>query len=819
MDFIERNKANQKMTSLRQRLLLFSKSIKRVGLAILVVGLFLAAGKQGLAQEGSWSNPVMISTNTDRSWFSDVVVDAWGQPHVVWNSGRPTEQERMDLLMYSSLTEQGWLEPKDIAVTAYGGYTIRPAIDVDSAGTLHVTFRGGITVYYTNSPLSQAWNASSWKPRKRISGAGGGSAYYSDVAVDDQDGIHVVWNESVSSGVDEKWVWVGTMKGVAVYDSRLWRSQLQAELNSREIYAIIEDDAGGQWFGTDEGVYQFDGYAWQKPGLTDLKVTCAAQDIDGRMWFGTERGVSRYDEEEEGENKWRIYTVGDGLPANTVRAIATDIRGRVWVGTEQGLASYDGQNWTNYSPQGGMFAAEVLAIATSAQGDVWVGTRNGASQYNERHWTAYTVGNGLLSNVVTSIAVAPGNVIWFGTDRGVSRFDGQEWISYTPGEGLVDGAVTALMVDSEGSVWVGTERGVSRYDGQGWEAFELPQEAAGQKITAVAEDQRVNVVCPLCADIFYSHSTDGGKSWSPPINLSNSFTGSVKPQLHLGGGGNVYVTWEEGEDWYAHQGYPTDSRFAHSPDGGNTWTDSTVFSFAQDTPQQITLGVGRPGELVVVWRLPEENRFYYQFSVDNGASWSQPKHIPGVVAKPWEHFSLDAYDAATDSAGHVHLLVLGRLFPGEKDLALIHLEWDGSEWSLPTRIYASSDPPEWPSIDVGVGNKVYATWFTRDQEHISESEKGRYKVWVSFYQADAPSQPFSPLQVQTPTLASTDLEQVSSTPEPTPTLTIEVDTSGLPPGLDTESDEVRRLCIVLSPVALVLLVIVFLRFISPRLRG
>jgi hypothetical protein len=799
----------RKPNSFWQRASSLGRAIREVGLVITAVGLLLVTDNPALAQGGEWSEPVMISTNTASSWFSDVAVDPWGQPHIVWNSGRPTDREQIDLLMYSTLDSKGWLEPNDIAVTAYGGYTVRPAIAVDSAGTLHVTFRGETAIYITNAPASEAWDANAWTTRRRISGASAGGAYYSDIAVDDQDGIHIVWGETISAGLNERWLWFGAEKGASVYDGRSWNPQ--AGLSDRTVYTIIEDNAGVQWFGTDNGVYRFDGHTWQKPGLAGQEVKCIAQDTDGRLWFGTGRGVFRYNEEEQSASKWEMFTIADGLPDNNVHTVATESQGQVWVGTEKGLASYDGQSWTSHVLNMESITAKIFAVAVNTQGDVWIGTTQGVSQYDGRNWTTYTTENGLLSNLVTAIAIGRQGTLWFGTDKGVTQFDGQEWTSYTADTGLIEGAVTVLIVDSEGVVWTGTEQGVSRYSGQVWETFQLPQEIAGQKIIAIAEDRRVNAMCPLCEDIFYRHSTNGGQGWSVPINLSHSFAGSGKPQLHLGSEGDVYVTWEEGEGFLPGGGYPVGSMYVHSPDGGNTWSEPTLFSFAQGAPQQITLGADQKGNLVVVWRLPEEDVFYYQSSRDNGASWSQPETIPGVIAKPWESFSLDAYHTATDSAGHVHLLVLGYLHPLEEELALIHLVWNGSEWSVPIRIYASSDPPEWPRVDVGLGNKVYATWFTRDQEHIWNSERGRYKVWSSSYQAEAPPQ--TPVSISSPVLTQPPVasEQATATPVTTPTPAIVTNTSGLPPGLYTEGDEIGRLLLALSPIAVVVLAVVALR--------
>ncbi len=184
-----------------------------------------------------------------------------------------------------------------------------------------------------------------------------------------------------------------------------------------------------------------------------------------------------------------------------------------------------------------------------------------------------------------------------------------------------------------------------------------------------------NPDCPNCSDIFYRRSTDGGKTWSLPENISNFNFGSVKPQIKIDHRDGIHVVWEEGEDWYIHEGYPVASAYVHSLDGGHTWAEPTFFSSVWGPPQQITLGLGEENELVVVWRVPADNTLFYQRSVDNGVSWSPPVPIPGVVAKDWEAWSLDSCDAATDSGGNVHLVVPGKLSPSEERLSVLHLVW------------------------------------------------------------------------------------------------------------------------------------------------
>lgn len=767
----------------------------------------------------------MISTNTFNSWWPDVAVDAWGQPHVVWSSGRPGEEEQMDLLMYSTALDQEWTEPNDIAVTAYGGYTIRPAITTDRSGSLHVTFRGETTIYYTSASVTDGWNAASWTARRRISGAGNGTAYYSDIAVDEGGTIHVVWNEGITPEADETWLWLGTSQGALLYDDRGRRAEIPlTELQEREVRAVIEDEIGVQWFGTDAGLYRFDGSAWERftvlDGLIAQGVNCLAEDADGDLWIGTDFGVSHYLEEER-DNKWTAYTVGAGLPGSTVLAMALDSLGVMWFGTAQGLASYDGQNWVNYTTQAEPLATEILALAVDTGGNLWVGTRQGVSQYDGQQWTSYTTEYGLPGNVVTAIAVDRQGAVWFATDNGLSRFDGQAWTSYGADEALLEGAITALYVDSKDVVWVGHEGGLSFYDGQTWTAFALPPELAEQQVRAIAGDRQMNAMCPSCADIFYRRSTDGGRSWTAPVNLSGSLAGSAKPQVRVDSEGSVYVAWEEGEDWYLYAGYPSASMYIHSPDGGYNWAEPTVFTSTLGAPQQVTLGVGRAGNVIVVWRLPEQESFYYyQSSTDRGATWSAPEVLPGLVAKPWLPFSLDAYDAATDSAGNVHMLLLGTYSFLEQDLGVMHLVWDGSAWSSPSRVFASSDPPEWPRIDIGQGNQAYATWFTRDERHIEDPERGRYKVWVSSFQAGAPPEapPARPGLPSTSTPSSGD-EGQAVRPTTTPYPQISADSSMPPAGLDTESDELGRLAVALLPVLAIVILIIGIRLGWPRRRG
>ena len=780
-----------------------------VGSHILVIGLLLVGGR-AVAQEPGWSEPMMLSTNTVSSWFSDIAVDPWGGAHVVWNSGLE-DGEAIDLLMYSGLLEgaEEWSTANDVIVTGKGGYTIRPAIATGLDGRLYATYRSETTVYMSHAPVGQASNAVYWSAPQRISGVGAGSAYYSDVVVDSQGRIHVVWNETVISEPEGVWLWIGTSGGVALYDGEDWRVGAgRAGGLVRRVRFAAEDRSGVQWFGTADGAYSYDGVTWRhftvEDGLIDPVVNGVVQDIDGAIWFGTAGGVTVYD---EAEASWQSFSVEEGLPGADVRALAVDQQGYVWAGTEAGLGRYNGREWVDVSLEGGP-AAPVSAIVRGREGVLWAATDLGVARYDGREWALYTLDQGLPTDKATSVVVDQKGEVWAGTEAGVARFDGEWWTPLSP-EGVELGEVSALRAADPG-LWLVSDAGVFSTDGETWEKLELPAAWAQRDVTALAMDRTINAMCPGCPDIFYRYSDNGGETWSAPINLSKSFAGSVKPQVQVSADGRVIVSWEEGEDWYLQSGYPVASMLAVSTDRGETWSEGLSLGTDAGVTQQPVVGIGGQGDLVALWRVPEENVFQYQTSVDNGETWSAPQALPGVVAKEWMRFSLDRYDVATDSAGRIHFLVLGRLNALQADLGVIHLIWDGEGWQAPEQIFASSDPPEWPRIEVGAGNRICATWFTRDERHIFDSERGRYQVWASCTEAATPAERATPPPTPTPEQPVGPI-QTETPPTPSPTPAAIPPDSGIPAGLRGEADELARVAIALSPTALVLLVVAVAR--------
>lgn len=326
--------------------------------------------------------------------------------------------------------------------------------------------------------------------------------------------------------------------------------------------------------------------------------------------------------------------------------------------------------------------------------------------------------------------------------------------------------------------------------------------------------------CRICFNVFHRSSGDGGNTWTPPVNISATRAGSAKPQIIVDRNDNLHVVWESGPTGGTLGGVrePTNVMYSASYDGGKTWTTPLEFTSSALDAQAKNPAIAEDGDgqLLVVWRGVPEEVVYSQISRDSGKSWSAPQPIPQVFTSASVYGGgLDTYSLASDSAGNVHLVLVGVADPAQPVLSVLHVVWNGQAWSGPTPIvtYANGDVPEWPRIAVGLGNQLHVVWFTRDRENVfrSESPTADYRVWYSSAVADAPA--VAPIVYPTPIprVQPTKVfvaQSVLPTREPVASQPSQVSKDAL----RTEMDEVGQLLLSLLPaVGLILIAWLLLR--------
>lgn len=102
------------------------------------------------------------------------------------------------------------------------------------------------------------------------------------------------------------------------------------------------------------------------------------------LWLGTNGGgLNRFD---IATGKVKRYTVGDGLPDNTVGSILADKHGLLWLGTNEGISRFDPdkETFTNYTEEHGLQGPEFsqTAAVLSKSGLMYFGGNNGFNVFN-----------------------------------------------------------------------------------------------------------------------------------------------------------------------------------------------------------------------------------------------------------------------------------------------------------------------------------------------------------------------------------------------------------------------------------------------------
>jgi len=128
-----------------------------------------------------------------------------------------------------------------------------------------------------------------------------------------------------------------------------WRWRSFPELKGVGLQCLTEDKNGHMWFGTDEGVWCYDGTNWTlytpEDGLWGTPVTVLYAAQDESIYSGTRRGISRFS-----GNRWRRIFPPEGDLEWLISDLMEATDGSLWAGTEWGALRYSGGIWTLYSP-------------------------------------------------------------------------------------------------------------------------------------------------------------------------------------------------------------------------------------------------------------------------------------------------------------------------------------------------------------------------------------------------------------------------------------------------------------------------------------
>jgi signal transduction histidine kinase/ligand-binding sensor domain-containing protein len=229
------------------------------------------------------------------------------------------------------------------------------------------------------------------------------------------------------------------------------------------VEAILEDQDGFMWFGTQQGLNRYDGYNFKNydtgvepGGLSDSNIRALLQDSAGTIWIGTASGgLNRLDAATGALSHYRP-SAGNPLDAayDSITALAGDDRDGLWLATGGGLVHFDPT-----TKQFSRLSTDGATALASGGGRAWVGERGQVA--------TYTLGGGKLATYplpgearnVFGMLYDRSDRLWVGTDDGL-------WVLedlWTRVAGLPGGtAVEPLLGNAADQVWAGT-RGSGLY--------------------------------------------------------------------------------------------------------------------------------------------------------------------------------------------------------------------------------------------------------------------------------------------------------------------------------------------------------------------
>jgi ligand-binding sensor domain-containing protein len=197
--------------------------------------------------------------------------------------------------------------------------------------------------------------------------------------------------ENTAGGLPNDWVyglaegkqgevWMATEGGLARFKDSQWRHWTHAD-GLGAPYEMVRDEIQYMRDPAKESSH----HARQKveQGLGNVDVAYNPNYIvsllvadDGSVWCGTwGGGLAHFDGE-----RWRNYTMADGLPGDHVFMLSRGKGGTMWVGTSRGLARRVGNTFETFTTADGLFADNVFSMATDEQGRVWVGSFGGVAR-------------------------------------------------------------------------------------------------------------------------------------------------------------------------------------------------------------------------------------------------------------------------------------------------------------------------------------------------------------------------------------------------------------------------------------------------------
>ena len=264
---------------------------------------------------------------------------------------------------------------------------------------------------------------------------------------------------------------------------------------------IYQTEDGYIDIGTYEGLVKFDGVEFSTINrISDKEYDFASVRTliqDGRrdIWLGSN---------DEGLHKVSVagnktYTMENGLPNNSVRALCEDLRGNIWVGTASGVV-YITPDGKLINPQFGAGTTANGVIASNlfcdSYGRIWLTTsnENGLFLCTDGVFQPLDAFEKYSTYFATSIYQDKSGQYWIGLgERGIATMLNDTVTILKTGTILDKTPTCTILQDNNGVIWFGTEHGLVIYANGKFEEYKGAPELAASNINKIIQDREGNI--------------------------------------------------------------------------------------------------------------------------------------------------------------------------------------------------------------------------------------------------------------------------------------------------------------------------------------
>lgn len=198
------------------------------------------------------------------------------------------------------------------------------------------------------------------------------------------------------------------------------------------------------------------------------------------------------------------------------------------------------------------------------------------------------------------------------------------------------------------------------------------------------------------SEILFSRSLDGGTTFAFPLNISNNTGGSSFPSIAADPSGTIYVVWQDTTGSAS-----TELFFAKSTNGGVTFTNPVNLSNTSAASTNPAVAVDPTGMIAVVWqeRVGGNNEILFIRSLDGGATFSAPLNVSNTAGNS------AAPDITLDGGGGVFTA-----WQEASEIFVVHSTDWGVTFSSGVNITNNSGKSLLPELAVEADGILHAAW-------------------------------------------------------------------------------------------------------------